>query len=81
MPKMFAEHHIHAVNNEGDTLLLVVARTEEDYMCEGDTLELFKLLVELGLDPTRENSGRASALDIAAAYGNENILALYARNE
>jgi ankyrin repeat protein len=81
MRKMFVEHDIHAVNNEGDTLLHVVARREEDYMCENDTLELFKLLVELRLDPTRENSGRVSALDIAAAYGNENILALYARNE
>jgi ankyrin repeat protein len=81
MRKMFVEHDIHAVNNEGDTLLHVVARREEDYMCLSDTLELFKLLVELGLDPTRENSGRVSALDIAAAYGNEKILALYARNE
>jgi hypothetical protein len=80
MRKMFTEHDIHAVNNEGDTLLHVVAR-REDYLCEGDTLELFKLLVELGLDPTRENKERASALDIAAAYGNEKILALYARNE
>jgi ankyrin repeat protein len=42
---------------------------------------LFKLLVELGLDPTQENKRRVSALDIAAAYGNEKILALYARNE
>jgi ankyrin repeat protein len=81
MRKMFAEHDIHAINNEGDTLLHVVARREEDCMCPGDTLELFKLLVELGLDPTQENKRRVSALDIAAAYGNEKILALYARNE
>ena len=30
MRKMFAQHDIHAVNNEGDTLLHVVARKEED---------------------------------------------------
>jgi ankyrin repeat protein len=81
MRKMFVEHDIHAVNDEGDTLLHVVARREEDCMSSGDTLDLFKLLVELGLDPMKENKRRASALDIAAAYGNEKILALYARSE
>lgn len=79
--KMFAEHDIHAVNNEGDTLLHDVARREDSYESPDDGLELFKLLVELGLDPTKENNIQVTALDVAAACGNEDILALYARNE
>jgi hypothetical protein len=42
---------------------------------------LFKCLVEMGLDPGRENGRGASAVDIAAACGNEGILGLFARDE
>jgi ankyrin repeat protein len=79
--KMFAEHDIHAVNNDGDTLLHVVARRPDSHEILDDTLNLFKLLVELGLDPRKENKHQVTALDVAAACGNEKVLALFARNE
>ncbi|RAH67381.1 uncharacterized protein BO66DRAFT_393825 [Aspergillus aculeatinus CBS 121060] len=52
--RMFAEHDIHAVNDNGVTLLHVVARGKDDpidvpYDDEG---KFFALLVELGPDPT-----------------------------
>jgi ankyrin repeat protein len=76
---MFAEHDIFAVNDEGETLLHVVAGREEDFRFQEDGLVLFKCLVEMGLDPGRENGRGASAVDIAAACGNEGILGLFAR--
>jgi ankyrin repeat protein len=71
--KMFAEHDIHVVNNDGDTLLHVVARREDDFDHQDDGVELFQILVELGLDPTRENNNQATPLDVAAACGNEEL--------
>jgi ankyrin repeat protein len=79
--QMFQEHDMHAVNNAGDTLLHVVARREKDEYGPNDTVELWKMLVELGLDPKKENKENASPLDTAAAFGNEDILALYTRDE
>lgn len=79
--KMFAEHDIHAVNNDGDTLLHIVARRENNYASPGDGLDIFKILVELGLDPRKENKSQVTPLDVAAACGNEDILTLFARDE
>jgi ankyrin repeat protein len=81
MRKMFAQHDIFAVNNAGDTLLHVVAAREKGYESQNDGLEVFKLLVELGLDPRRENKKGVTSLDVAAACGNEEILGLFSRDE
>ncbi|RAK79438.1 ankyrin repeat domain-containing protein [Aspergillus fijiensis CBS 313.89] len=74
--RMFAEHEVHAVNGNGDTLLHVVARRKDDpidvpYDDEGN---LFALLVELGLDPTRENKDGVTAREVAAACDKWSIL-------
>ena len=81
MRKMFAQHDIFAVNDAGDTLLHVVAAREKGYQSPNDGLEVFKLLVELGLDPRRENKEGVTSLDVAAACGNEEILGLFSRDE
>lgn len=77
----FAAHDVHAVNNEGDTLLHVVAGREDDHVNSEDRWDVSKLLVESGLDPRKENKRQVTPLDVAAAYGNERILKLYAKDE
>ena len=47
---MFADHDIFAVNGEGETLLHAIAGREETFQCQKDALELFKRLMEMGLD-------------------------------
>lgn len=80
--RMFAEHDIHAVNNAGDTLLHAVAGREDDWDgLQDDDVLIFKLLVELGLDPKKENKDGATALDVAAAWERDEILGLFARDE
>ncbi|KAH8669767.1 ankyrin repeat-containing domain protein [Tricladium varicosporioides] len=79
--KMFSEHDIFAENNAGDTLLHVIASREDSYESPDDGLNLFKMLVEMGLDPRKENKNRLTPLDVAAACGNDDILALYSRDE
>lgn len=79
--KMFENHHILAVNDEGDTLLHAVAGRNEGYESESDGLWLFKELMARGLDPRRENKKGVSALDIAAACGKDAILGVFVREE
>lgn len=79
--KMFEEHDIFAVNDEGETLLHIIASRQEGYGAEDDGVWLFKELLARGLDPRKENKKRLSALDVAAACGKEGILALFAREE
>ncbi|KAF4635278.1 hypothetical protein G7Y89_g2831 [Cudoniella acicularis] len=81
MRKMFAEHDIFAINDAGENLLHSAATHESQMESPNDGLEVFKLLVELGLDPRQENYSQMTPLDVAAAHGNENILALFAREE
>lgn len=79
--KMFSEHDIHKTNNDGDTLLHVIAGREES-PCDSDEGEgLFKALVDLGLSPWKENSSGKTALDVAASQEKTKILALFARDE
>ena len=70
----------------GQTLLHVVAakRHSDTYNhIHGDktgrVVELFKYLMELGLDPMGEDHQQRTALDIAAACGNDRILKLFER--
>jgi hypothetical protein len=81
---MFADHDIFAVNGEGETLLHAISGREETFQCQKDELELFKRLMEMGLDPSRENARGArgaSAVDVAAACGKKEIWGLFARDE
>lgn len=79
---MFATHDIRRINLVGDTLLHVIARREEA-LCDSDDHEssLFKLLVDLGLNPREENIDGQTPLDIAATQEKTKILALFARKE
>lgn len=79
--KMFDEHDVFAVNDDGDTLLHAVAGREEDDESVPDGLWMFKELMARGVDPRRENKKGASALDVAAACGKDPILGLFAREE
>ncbi|KAE9363978.1 ankyrin [Stipitochalara longipes BDJ] len=79
--KMLEEHDVHAVNNAGDSLLHIVAGREAYKYYDEDGLLLFEMLVEMGLDPKRENGRGATPVDVAAACGNEKILSLFARDE
>jgi ankyrin repeat protein len=79
--KMLQEHDVHVVNHDGDTLLHVVAGRDEDLYHQQDGLVLFNMLVEMGLDPKRENKSGATPVDVAAACGNQEILKLFARDE
>lgn len=80
--QVLTEHDAFAVNDDGDTLLHAVASRGEDvgYMQDHDVM-LFKLLLELGLDPTVENKGGATPLDVADAFDRDEILAMFARDE
>jgi ankyrin repeat protein len=73
-------------NNEGDTLLHVVASTDENRRradSEGQEesgkvmVERFQWLMERGLDPMRENLRSQTSLDVAALNSNTMILDLF----
>ncbi|KAK1142054.1 hypothetical protein N8T08_008260 [Aspergillus melleus] len=82
MRDIFTAHDIHAVNNAGDTLLHAVASREEDWEdLQDHDVMIFKLLVDLGLDPGTENKDGATPLDVADAWERDEILALFARDE
>ncbi len=79
-----------ARNAEGETLLHIVARrsagegervNDERAQLNRDTVTVFKILLDKGLDARAEDHRQRTPLDIAAACGNEGILALFARNE
>ncbi|MCJ1394626.1 hypothetical protein MMC18_007506 [Xylographa bjoerkii] len=71
-------------NFKGENLLHITAKRVYGNFIEADrnakdVVNTFKHLVRLGLDPMEEDSGQRSALDVAAACGNEGILALFKR--
>ena len=71
-----------AVKNNGQTSLHVVAqRDARGYDGEAYNAKLFSRLVELGCDPLQEDNDGRTALDVAAAMGNEGILRLYQRKK
>jgi ankyrin repeat protein len=77
--KMFADHDITVVNNVGDTLLHAVAGRGANAWESGSVgLELFKQLLDMGLDPRKENKKGVTPLDVAASRGNKHILDLFA---
>ncbi|KAI9805730.1 MAG: hypothetical protein M1833_005223 [Piccolia ochrophora] len=77
-----------AAKNNGETAMHIVARREPnsksirvDEKKLDYNAELFERLVGLGCDPLREDEGGRTALDVAAAVGNEGILRLYQRRK
>lgn len=80
--KMFAEHDIHKIDYNGETLLHAIARRDNGECDEWDHIEkLFSMLVELGLDPWKENNEGQTPLDFAAVHDRSEILALFARED
>ncbi|OJJ03051.1 hypothetical protein ASPVEDRAFT_889539 [Aspergillus versicolor CBS 583.65] len=80
--EMFDTHDVFAVNNDGDTLLHVIATREEtERRFDEDTVRLFQDLLARGVDARQENSKGLSALDVAMAYDQEAILELFEREE
>jgi ankyrin repeat protein len=74
-----------AVKYDCETALHVVARRDgHTTFCndEGPTnIDLFRGLVDLGCDPLQEDNRGRTALDVAAAVGNNGILGLYQRKK
>lgn len=86
---MFDLHDVHAVNFNGDTLLHAVAAREESFepISEEEVWSsiggicLFRELVKRGVDRSAENKQGLTALDVAAASGNEGLLELFKSEE
>lgn len=73
---------LHAVNNEGETALHVVAQRKKGYFTSQDhDSKLFEMLMKIGLDPLKEDKKGRSALDVASACGNEEIVRLLSRSK
>ena len=71
-----------AVKHNGENCLHVVARREAGGGgAETYNTNLFSRLVESGCDPLQEDNNGRTALDVAAAIGNEGILRLYQRKK
>ena len=81
MSALFAEHDVQARNDKGETLLHVVAQRDDLDNALVDAPAIFSALAESGLSPWAEDGQGATALDVAAAFEQDEILALYARDE
>jgi ankyrin repeat protein len=75
---MYAEAGVDVFvrNNEGETLLHAVAKRVYGNMVEADrnakdVVQSSKFLMKSGLDPMVEDNNQRTALDVAAACGNE----------
>ncbi|PYI03525.1 ankyrin [Aspergillus sclerotiicarbonarius CBS 121057] len=71
-----------AINNEGQSLLHVVAKIPVPWDLLNSSpskrfVEAFSYLMEMGLDPQREDNKERTPVDIAAAYDKEDVLALF----
>jgi ankyrin repeat protein len=69
-------HDVTAVCSSGDTLLHVLARSYSAAGGDQDAM-LFRLLMDLGVDPARENTEGMSALDIAIAQDSTPLLVVF----
>lgn len=73
---------LHAVNHEGETALHIVAQREKAYYTsQVHDSSLFEMLMKMGLDPLKEDKKGRSALDVASACGNEEIVRLLSRSK
>ena len=71
-----AKHDINALNDDGNGLLHLLAGNE-DNATNADRVLLFRLLVDVGLDPRQENKSGNSPLDLAVARDKRQILELF----
>ncbi|KAL9109201.1 MAG: hypothetical protein Q9227_006126 [Pyrenula ochraceoflavens] len=88
--EFFAERSadITAANEAGETALHLIAKKNPSKLfrrerkgTEDHYAKVFKRCVDLGGDPLREDANGRTALDMAAAVGNNGILALYQRRK
>ena len=78
--KYYAQADIGARNHAGENALHVVGRREKtSYATAEHEKELFKMLMDRGLDPLAEDAQGRSALDVAAACEQKGILELFQR--
>ncbi|CAG8039882.1 unnamed protein product [Penicillium salamii] len=80
--EMLAKHDVHKIDYDGESLLHALARREEGE-CESEDhgSKLFSMLVDMGLDPWKENNMGQTPLDIASTHEQYEILRLFARDE
>lgn len=76
-PLLAAGADLFVRDRNGEGLLHVVAKKK----VEAPTVNAFKYLLEMGLDPSLEDVGERSALDVASASGNTGILELFQRDK
>jgi ankyrin repeat protein len=76
---LFSSHgaNFNVARNDGRTALHIVAA--DPWSSFAGAAVLFKALVECGADPLQEDGEGRTALDLAAAVGNANILEMYQR--
>ncbi|OCK74009.1 ankyrin [Lepidopterella palustris CBS 459.81] len=79
--EILANHDVLAVNDDGDNLLHVVAQREETLSGKQDGVVLFRLLMDLGVDPKKENKQGVSPLDVAAMCGKDEILEIFKQKD
>ena len=86
--RILGDYDLRARNNNGETLLHVAAKRSR--FVEGlsdvphprdDSRDMFKILLDFGLDPKVEDNLQRTPLDTAAACGNKGILDLFAADE
>jgi len=70
-------HNILATNKNGDTLLHAAAKRQEAGFRKRDSVDLFRVLMDMGLDPKKVNMEGVSAIDVAAMYEKEELLVLF----
>ncbi|PLB44109.1 ankyrin [Aspergillus steynii IBT 23096] len=79
--KSFREYgaDYHTVNNAGETLLHLAARIpwHEETDADDKSVRAFKCLMDMGLNPLQEDHQQRTPLDVAAAYGKDDIVALF----
>lgn len=68
---------VQAVNNEGETILHIIAQRKSAN--EEDEGALFEFMMKKGLDPLKEDGKGRSSLDVASACGKEGILEIFGR--
>lgn len=74
--------NLFAVNNDGETMLHVIARRAKARTREKNyDAELFRTIMDKGLDPLRENARGRSALDVASAYEKEIVICWHVGQE
>lgn len=85
LTNVLAGSDIHVRNKRGEGALHVIAAIAVERrtspMAPGAIRDVFKLFMDLGLDPLAEDNLQKTPLDVAAVAGNVEILALFARDK